>query len=93
MRELIKLEDIIYSLIDNHVEKLKKYLKMNLPYENNKCIIVNKLLNNVNDVYDVDNLNKFKNYDKISEIIYYLYNNREIVIRNYEKYLKEKNKI
>ena len=63
---------------------------MNLPYENNKCIIVNKLLNNVNDVYDVDNLNKFKNYDKISEIIYYLYNNREIVIRNYEKYLKEK---
>jgi hypothetical protein len=91
--ELNKIDDVLHGLIDNHINKLKKYLKMDLPYENNKTGIVNQLLKKINVVYDDDNSLKFKNDENISEIMYYLYNNRNMVIKHYEKYFKEISKL
>jgi hypothetical protein len=66
---------------------------MDLPYENNKTGIVGQLLKKIDVVYDDDNSLKFKNDDNISEIMYYLYNNRNMVIKHYEKYFKEISKL
>ena len=91
--ELNKIDDVLYGLVDNHIEKLKRYLKMDLPYEDNKSGIVGQLLKKIDVVYDDDNSLKFKNDDNISEIMYYLYNNRNMVIKHYEKYFKEISKL
>jgi len=91
--ELNKMDNVLYGLVDNHINKLKKYLKMDLPYEDNKSGIVNQLLKKIDIVYDDDNSLKFKNDDNISEIMYYLYNNRNMVIKHYEKYFKEISKL
>ena len=85
--ELNKLENVLYDLIDKHVENIKEYLDMNLNFQDNRLPAVKQLLDKITEIYDNDNFNKFKNDDNISDILLFLYNNRELVIKNYEKYL------
>ena len=82
--ELNKLDDILYGLIDNHIYKIKKYLEMNLEYEENKLIMVKNFVDKIDEIYNNSKINKFKNDDKISEILYFLYNNRKLIIQNYK---------
>ena len=82
--ELNKLDDVLYGLIDNHIYKIKKYLEMNLEYEENKLIMVKNFIDKIDEIYDDSKINKFKNDDKISEILYFLYNNRKLIIQNYK---------
>ena len=85
--ELDKLENVLYDLIDKHIENIKEYLDMDLNFQENRLPVVKQLLDKITEIYDNDNFNKFKNDDQISEILLFLYNNRELVIKNYEKYL------
>ena len=84
--ELNKLDNVLYSLIDYHISNLKKYINMDLEYEENKLNIVKDLLDKIDDIYTNSKFNKFKNDDYISEILYYLYNNRKSIIQNYKEY-------
>ena len=84
MFELNKLDNVLYGLIDNHISNLKKYLNMDLEYEDNKSNIVKDLLDQIDEIYTNSKFNKFKNDDKISEILYLLYNNRKLIIQNYK---------
>ena len=88
--ELDKIDNILYDLIDKHIDNIRQYLDMNLNFQESKVNAVMQLLEKINEVYDDENFNKFKNDDKISEILLFLYNNREVVIKNYENYLKQK---
>ena len=81
--ELDKLENVLYDLIDKHIENIKEYLDMDLNFQENKLFAVKQLLEKITEIYDNDNFNKFKNDDQISEILLFLYNNRELVIKNY----------
>ena len=85
--ELDKLENVLYDLIDNHIENIKEYLDMDLNFQENRLPAVKQLLEKITEIYDNNNFNKFKNDDHISDILLFLYNNRELVIKNYEKYL------
>ena len=60
---------------------------MDLNFQENRLPTVKQLLDKLTEIYDNDNFNKFKNDDQISEILLFLYNNRVLVIKNYEKYL------
>ena len=84
--ELDKLENILYDLIDKHIDNIKQYLDMDLNFQENKLPTVKKLLDKISEIYDNDNFYKFKNDEHISEILFFLYNNRELVIKNYVKY-------
>ena len=81
-----RLENILYELIENHIFKIKKYLEMDLKYEENKLVIVINLVNKIDEIYNNSKFNKFKNNDMISNIIYFLYNNRKPIIQNYKKF-------
>ena len=89
--ELNKSEDVLHELVDKHVYNIQKYLNMNLKYEKNILPIVKQFLNKINEIneiYDDSKINKFKNDDKISEILYFLYNNRKLIIQNYKNISK-----
>ena len=85
--ELDKLENVLYDLIDKHIENIKEYLDMDLNFQENRLPIVKQLLDKITEIYDNDNFSKFKNDEQISDILLFLYNNKELVIKNYEKYL------
>ena len=84
--ELDKLENVLYDSIDKHIENIKDYLDMDLIFQENKLSAVKQLLEKITEIYDNNNFNKFKNDEHITDILLFLYNNRELVIKNYEKY-------
>lgn len=57
---------------------------MDLKYDENKLVMVKNLVNKIDEIYNNSKFNKFKNNDMISNIIYFLYNNRKLIIQNYK---------
>jgi hypothetical protein len=85
--ELKILDDIMYDLIERHTSNIQDLLKMeNIYFEESKLPYVKKIIQRANELYDDLDKNIFKRDEIITEIKFILYNNREQVINNYNKY-------